>query len=73
MAANLQKLLEVSGSCIGEPQLKPGIRVAIKGMKQFDTDIDSAYKVMQATHTFNSSGYITNFTLQLDTSGQPLN
>jgi Bacteriophage probable baseplate hub protein len=47
-----------SGQCVGQPEMRPGDNLVISGLgRRFDGE----YYVKKTTHTFGSSGYVTEF------------
>jgi phage protein D len=47
-----------TGRCIGQPEMRPGDNLVITGLgRRFDGE----YHVKKTTHTFTSSGYLTEF------------
>lgn len=63
-----RNLLEVEGSCIGDPAIQPGTILKVKGMLGFDGE----YVVESATHTLNQSGYRTSFAMKPDFRHPPV-
>lgn len=50
--------VQLEGVCLGDPNLKPGVRVKLKGMgKRFAGE----YYVSSTTHLINMEGYTTSF------------
>ena len=52
-----QALVNISGSCDGDPTLRAGTKLKIENLARFDGD----YFVTRAVHRYDSSGYTTNF------------
>lgn len=58
--------LKAKGQAIGLPDLRPGDQVELRKLgKRFD----NTYRVIAATHTLNSSGYVTEFEVDGATDG----
>lgn len=55
-----------TGQCIGRPEMRPGDNLEISGLGQ---RYDGEYYVTKTTHTFNASGYLTEFTVRRDFDG----
>ncbi len=51
------------GSCIGLPELIPGRYLELKN---FDPTIDNNYYITSVKHTFNESGFTTNFSVAVN-------
>ena len=68
----MRELLTAEGSTIGRPELRPGVHIAIGGLYP---PFDGVYYVTQTVHTFDTSGYRTQFSLRrpgmLDPSQYP--
>jgi hypothetical protein len=59
---NIREAQQASGSCIGIPDIVPGVGLGILGV---DTRwIGKTLYVDTATHTFNTSGYTTSFEIK---------
>ena len=56
-----RELLTADGSTIGLPELRPGIHVNIGGLYP---PFDGVYYVTQTVHTYDTSGYRTQFSLR---------
>jgi phage protein D len=59
LRGHAQDLVKVQGSVVGLPQLRTGSRVRLVGI---GTRLSGEYFVIDTTHTFNASGYLTRFT-----------
>jgi phage protein D len=46
-----------SGTCVGDPRIRAGVEVVLKGLGRFG----GTYVVEQATHTYGAGGYQTSF------------
>ena len=55
----LKEMVTATGSGVGRPDLRAGRKLEIKGV---GTLFSGTYFVTETTHTFNASGYITQFT-----------
>jgi phage protein D len=54
----LNNRLTGSGSCVGNPQIKASRVIRLNGLGD---QFSGSYRITQATHTFDSSGYKTSF------------
>jgi hypothetical protein len=54
----LNNRLTGSGSCVGDTRIRAGAMIRIEGI---GPDFSGDYRVASATHTFDTSGYRTNF------------
>ena len=61
MRKRARELLTATGSCLGFPELVPGVHVNLKGMRPPFTGL---YYVTQTVHTLDSGGYKTQFSLR---------
>src|SRR5579872_4829034 len=52
-----QDLITGSGSAVGDPKIRPGAKLSLKGLGRFS----GAYVVTSATHLMNVGGYQTTF------------
>jgi hypothetical protein len=58
-------LIKAELRCIGIPEIKPGITIALEGLgSRFSTN----YYVTKAVHTFNNQGYEVSMSLRSNTS-----
>jgi phage protein D/phage baseplate assembly protein gpV len=63
MAADLRRaLITGEGSCVGDPDLRVGTRLELRGVGRFS----DTYTVTEATHTLGESGYQTTFQVNGD-------
>ena len=53
-------LIQGEGECIGLPELRKGVTISLEGMGKL---FSGKYSVKTTTHTFNSSGYRTRFSV----------
>jgi phage protein D len=58
---SLRELLTAEGSTLGFPELRPGVYVRIGGLYP---PFDGLYYVTQTVHTFDNTGYRTQFSLR---------
>lgn len=58
---SMRELLTAEGSTIGLPELRPGIHIKIGGLYP---PFDGLYYVTQTLHTFDTSGYHTQFSVR---------
>ena len=58
MRRKARELLTIDASTLGNPMLRPGSHVKIRG---FGPPFDGFYYVTEATHTYDTSGYLTRF------------
>jgi phage protein D len=54
----LNKRLTGKGSAIGDPRIRAGAMIRIEGI---GPDFSGDYRVANATHSLNASGYKTSF------------
>ncbi len=59
LSARLKRMVEATGISVGLPELRAGRRVRIAGI---GARFSGEYFVTRSTHTFNDSGYMTQFT-----------
>jgi phage protein D len=63
-----EDLVSGDGSCLGLPGLRPDDYIVLKELgKRFE----GKYHVETVTHTFNNSGYLTNFNVRRNSSHEP--
>ena len=55
-----------TGRCIGQPEMRPGDNIRLSGLGQ---RYDGTYYVTKTVHTFNASGYLTEFSVRRDFDG----
>lgn len=60
MNEKAMKLVSGRGESIGIPEIRAGLYVRLKGL---GTSLNQLYYITSATHTINSSGYITAFNI----------
>ncbi len=58
LRTRLNNRLTGSGTCVGNPQIRAGAVIQLQGL---GPDFSGNYRVSSATHTIESSGYLTHF------------